>query len=916
MSRGEGKDDRRIPGSGPEPRGEGAAGNAGGPRKRLFRLGGRARVPEEVDDEVRFHLERKVEALVGQGMGEEEARREALRRFGDVDDVKRAMREETMRRTTGNERADRWDGFVQDLRYGARQLLRSPGFTLVTVLTLALGIGATTAIFSVVDGILFKPLPFPHPERLVAVWADLTRRGGPADEWLNFPNAADLRERSRTLEAVGMWDGGGATLTGQGEPRAISVGAVTADLFPGVLQVEPALGRSFRPEEDVPGAPGTAVLSDGFWRRVFGGERGVVGSTITIDGEGYTVVGVMGPDFRTPFMPAADVWVPLRQDVDHTYCGRGGACLHAAARLADGATLASARMEANRIARDLEAEHPRANVGEGFTLRPLRRDLVADARTQLLVLLGAVGFVLVIACVNVANLLMARSSTRASELAVRGALGAGRGRITRQLLTESGLMALLGGAGGLLLAWLGTGVLVSLAPPGTPRVADVGVDARVLAFALGVTALAGILFGVVPSLRSSRAAPAGALHGGGRGRVGARGGARARSVLVAAQVSLALVLLVGAGLLLRSFRNLRAADLGYRPEGVLVLRLGLPQTRYPDDDARRGFVHRAEERLGSLPGVTGVGAISSLPLGGANEDVTFTVEGRPVPEPGQEHAVWYRRVTPGYMGTMGMTFVAGRGILPSDDERAPPVVVINQSMAQRWFPDGDALGSRVNLNSTASPVWREIVGIVADTRHFGIREEAHDALYLPYDQSPSGAMWLTVRSPRTPATLADDVRRAVAELDPSMAAAQMAPMTDVVARALGPERFITSLLGLFAAVALTLAVVGLYGVVSYGVNGRLREMGVRLALGASGGEVSGLVVRGSLAVVAVGLGVGLVAALALTRLLGSLLYGVGTADPVTFGATALVLVLAAVAAAALPARRAARIDPVRVLKAE
>jgi len=888
--------------------------SGGARRKRAFRMPrDPTRVPDEVDDEVRFHLEKKVERLVREGMREDEAWAEARRRFGDVDDVKARMAREG---EAGMGRLEVWDRIRQDVRYAIRQLLRSPGFTVVTVLTLALGIGATTAIFSVVDGILIRPLPFPRPEQLTVVWADRSRAGGPVDEWMNFPNYVDLKERTRTLQAVGAWDGGPLTLTGRGEPEQIVAGTVTWGTLSRVLGVSPVLGRGFTADDDRPGAPGTVLLSDGFWRRALGADPDVLGTALTLNDEPYTIIGVLPPEFDPPFMTGADVWTPMRQDIAQHACGRGGACLHVIARRADGATLAAARDDASRIARELEAEHPQANANTGLTLRPFQDDMVADARTALLVLLGAVGFVLLIACVNVANLLLARATSRSSELAVRSALGAGRRRLVAQLLTESALLAVLGGTLGLGVAYLGTHLLVSMAPAATPRIEGVGVDDRVLLFAFAVTAFAGALFGLVPSRRSARGDLVGGLREGGRGGSGGVGGMRMRGALVSGQVALALVLLVGAGLLVRSLQQLRARDLGFRPEGVVTLQLGLPSSRYPDADARRDFLATAEERLAALPGVTAVGSTSWLPLTGFGSDVSFNIEGRPLPPQGQNQAVWYRRITPGYPEAMGMRLLSGRWPTGADDESAPPVVVINDGMARRFFPDESPLGHRINLGDPASPRWREIVGVAAEARYFSIRDESRDALYLPYAQAPSPQVSVVLKSSRGATALAGEIRAVVADLDPSLAVAGIQPMETLVVAALGPERFVTMLLSLFAGLALVLAVVGLYGVVSYGVNRRLREMGVRLALGAEGGDLRGLVLRQSLTMVLVGIVVGTAGGLVLTRLMRNLLFNVSSADPWTYGVVTVLLAVVAAAASAVPARRAARVDPIRVLRSE
>jgi len=865
---------------------------------------------DEVDEEVRFHLARKAERLMREGRSEEEAHAEALRRFGDVEKVKARMTREGKMKTR---RLAWWDRLRQDVRYAVRQMVRNPAFTTVTVLTLALGIGATTSIFSVVDGILFRPLPFPEPHQITVVWADMSRAGGPVDEWPNFGDFYALKARAHSFQAMGAWDGTPMTLTGHGDPEQISVGLVTQGTLSKVLRVKPALGRGFTPQEDVPGAPGVVLLTNGFWHRALGADPHVVGQSLTLNDEPYTIVGVLPAGSRPPLEANAEVWTPMRVSPTNNFCGWGGACLHVVGRLADGVSLADARIEATALAGQLEKEHPESNTNVGFTLRSFRDDMVKDARTGLLALLGAVGFVLLIACVNVANLLLARGSSRSSELGVRLALGAGGRRLAAQLLTESALLCLVGGGLGLALARVGTALLVRFAPPGTPRIAGVHVDGRVLGFALAVIVLSGLLVGLVPAVRGARGHLGAALRDGGRGNSGGPRGMRSRNALVSGQVALALILLVGAGLLVRSFQNLRARDLGFRPAGVVTLKLGMPQSSYPDADARRAFVHSVETRLAALPGVEAVGATSWLPLTGFGSDTGFHIEGRPLPARGKEHAVWFRRITPGYPAAMGLRLEAGRWITSADDETAPRVVVINDGMARRYFAHENPLGQRLNLGDAEKPVWREIVGVVAEARYFGIRGDSRDALYLPYDQAPSAGIFFAVRSTRGVDALAPEIRKTVAAVDPSMAVAQIRSMESIVADALGPDRFVTLLIGLFAGVALALAVVGLYGVVSYGVSRRLREMGVRLALGAEGSDIRGLVLGQSLRLVGLGLVLGVGGALIVTRMMSKLLFGVSAADPWIFGGVALLLAAVALAASVVPAARASRVDPVRVL---
>jgi len=745
---------------------------------------------------------------------------------------------------------------------------------------------------------------------------DVSERGEPSDEWLSYANFHDLREETAGLEALAAWGGWRGTLTGEGAAEQVPGGAVTHDMFSGVLRVEPALGRDFRPADDVPGAEGRVILSHGFWQRALGGDPDVIGRTLRMSGEAWEVIGVMPAAFLPPFAPDAQLWVPLRTDMSEEAPRRGGYYLRAIGRRAPGTSVAALDAELRVVGARLQESYPRSNVAMTFDAIPLRDDVVAEARTGLLVLLAAVAFVLLVACVNVANLLLARSAARREELAVRSALGAPRGRIVRQMLTEAGLLALVGGFLGVIVAIWGTDLLVALAPDGTPRLAEVGVDGRVLAVTAIVTLLAGALFGLVPAIRAGREDAVTALREGGRGGSGARGAARARSTLVVAQVAVALALLIGAGLLVQSFQNLRTTDLGFQPAGVLAMQLNLPGEQYETGDQRRAFYDELEARLGAIPGVASVALTSTLPLTGFDSDVSFNIEGAPIPEPGQPQATWFRRVTPGYLETMGIRLIDGRPFAPADNADATPVLIINQTFAGRYFPGEDPIGRRINMGNPGDPTWREIVGVAADIRNFGIREESRVATYSPCAQTTAGYVSPVLRTTVPPASIVPAVRRAIAELDETLAAGEITTMDELVLAALAPDRFIAMLLSLFAGLALVLAVVGLYGVVSYGVGRRLPEFGVRLALGAAGRDVAVMILRQSLVLVAIGLGVGLAAAVALTRLLGGLLFGVPALDAATFAGVTLLLLAAGAAAAAIPAFRAARLDPVRVLTRE
>jgi len=891
-------------------------GNAEG-RRRLLRVSVTDEdLEDELDDEVRFHLQAKVERLVREGWDRADAEEEAFRSFGDVERVKSGMR--TMsRRKERRMRMGEWrDTLAGDLRYAFRQLRRHPVFALVTTLTLALGIGVNTAIFSVVDGILFRPLPFPQPHELVNIWSDVTARGGPDDEWLSFANYYDIGEQAQTLEAAAAWGGWRPTWTDPEQPEQLLGAQVTQHMFSRVLRVAPQLGPGLRPADDEPGAAPRVVISDGFWHRAFGADPSVVGRTLTLNGSAMEVAGVMPVGFRPPFVPNADLWTFPGIDPQVQQDRRGGFSWRALARVTEGTDPSAADAELHELGSRLERMYVESNTGMTFRAVPLREDMTQSARGGLLVLLAAVALVLLVACVNVANLLLARGTSRTGEMAVRYAMGAGRGRILKQLTTESLVLAAMGGTVAVLFALVGTKVLVSMAPPGTPRLDEVGLNGRILSFTALVTVVAGTLFGIFPALRAVGSDPQHALREGGRGAMGSQG-ARVRSLLVVGQVGLALVLLMGAGLLARSFAKLQAVDLGFDPANVTSVQVNL--TGDYGREERVNFVRALEERIAAVPGVGAVGTTGTIPLTGFDGDVSFHVQGRPLPEPGQEPATWLRRVTPGYLRTMGIELVQGRHFSPADAEDAQRVLIINETLAARFFPGENPVGKLITFSSdpeSEEAQWREIVGVARDIRNFGIREDSRMATYIPWAQAPDFAAFPVVRSDLPTDRIVPAIRRAVAEMDPGLAVAQARTMSDVVDQALAPERFVTFLLSLFAGVGLVLAVVGLYGVVSFSVNTRIREMGVRMALGAEAGRISGMVVRWSLKLVAGGVVVGVGASLLLTRLMSGLLFGVDAGDPLTMAGVTVILAVGAAVAAAIPAAKAARVDPARALRSE
>ncbi len=808
---------------------------------------------------------------------------------------------------------DSMSTLVPNLRYAFRTLWRAPGFTLVVVSTLALGIGANTAIFSVVDGVLLERLPFDEPDRLVTVWQDVTKRGGPVREWFNYPMYEDLRDEPGLMEATGIWNGWNPTLTGIGEAEALQAGEVSYEMFSRVLRVMPSLGRTFIPADDVDGATAVVLLSHGMWQSHFGADPGVVGRSLSLSEVPYTVIGVMPEGFRPPFVPDALLWRGLGSGGTLS-CGRGCYGTRVVARLASGVGLEGARAHASGLASRLEESFPDTNTNVDLAIFGLREDLTRDASRGLLVLLGAVGFVLLIACTNVANLLLARGAARRGEIAVRVALGAGRGSIIGQLLTESLLLAGVGGLLGFTMAVWGTETLVGMAPAGAvPGLDQVSLDGRVLAFTAAVTVATGLLFGLLPAWSASREDVQSAIRAGSRG---SGAGAKLRSGLAVTQIALALVLLVGAGLLMRSFQHLHDAELGFEPAGVITMSMALPGSRYGDDSDRRAFYDALLARLRAVPGVTAAGAVNSLPMAGFDSDASFLVEGEAPPDRGTNQAAWIRPVTDGYFEAMGLAVLEGRSFEMGDDADAESVILINETLAERYFPEGDAVGRRIGFGSPDEPNWRMIVGVANDIRHFGIRNGTRPSIYFPYKQVAFPGMSVVLRSEGDLNALVPYLREAVAGLDPALAATEVQPLQKLVDEALAPDRFIASLLSIFALTAMLLAAVGIYGVISYGVTRRLREMGIRLALGADGWDVQRMVVRGGLALAGGGIALGVVGAMALARVIETLLFEVDATDPVTFLAMAGLLAGVAVLASWLPARRAGRADPVRVLREE
>jgi putative ABC transport system permease protein len=797
-----------------------------------------------------------------------------------------------------------------DLRFGARMLARTPATTVAAILVLALGIGANTTIFSVVHGVLLRQLPYNDPDRIVMVWQDLRKRGGPSDEWATPGHYVDWRAETSVFESLGVALGTAAILTDGGEVEQVPAGIVSPSYFD-VLGVKAALGRVFTPGEEDPNAPRTVVLSDALWKRRYGGARDVIGRTIRINDTVHEIAGVLPPGFQPPIVaPRAQLWQAFR--VNPASASRGAIILRAFGKLRPGVTLEQAAAHMDQVAARLERLH-QDDRDAGIRLEPLYERIVGAARPAILVLAAAVGLVLLIACANVANLLLARASGRGREMAVRTALGARRSRLIRQLLAESLLLAAIGGALGTLLAMWGVGALVAVSPAGTPRIDAIGVNGAVLAFTVGMTVVTGILFGLAPALHASRADLTSCLREGARGQAGG-GGRKLRRVLVVAETALALVLLAGAGLLLRSFVQLQAVDRGFDSANVLVGNVNAPRARFDNADKIIALYDRLVERLHAVPAAESTALVSVLPLSGADSDFAFLIEGRPKPTtPAEQPTAWYRIVSSDYFRTMRIRIVRGRALSDQDGSSAPGAVVINESLARKYWPNEEALGRRISVDDRTFT----IVGIVADIRHRGPDRPPDEELYVHYRQYPERGTVIVARSAAgNPASLAPAIREAVRAVDPALPVANVTTMERLEADAVSQPRFVMQLVGLFAAVALALALVGVYGVLSYAVAQRTSEIGVRMALGATRGDVLRLVLVDGLRMVAVGAAIGVAGAAAAGRAMRAVLFGVDAVDLPTLAVTVAVLLAAAALACAAPARRAIRIDPVEALRYE
>ncbi len=802
----------------------------------------------------------------------------------------------------------------QDLRYAARSLMRKPGYTMVIVLTLALGIGAVSAVFSFFNAVLLRPLPYEQSERLAQLQSTESEK---SSAYFSHPDFIDLKDQSRSFEQMAAVRSGGWTLTGDGDAERLPGARVSAEFFP-MLGVKPTLGRVFRPEEDRPGAERVVMLHNNVWQRRFGGDPGVVGRTLMLNGYGYTVIGVLPPDFQ--FFPVeisiAEIYGTLAYETT-LLNQREARRLAIFGKLKAGATLAQAQSETSGVARRLAEQFPQSNANRGVKLISLQEQVVGGVRGSLLTLLGAVGFVMLIACANVIALLLARVTKRRKEIVIRSALGASRLRVMRQLLTESLLLACLGGAAGLLLAHWMVKAMVALNPRGLPRLAEVSVDSQAMLFTGGVTLLVSVICGLIPARQSSRLDLNQSLREDSRSATAGAHRSALRQTLVIAEIALALVLLVGAGLLVRSFASMMQVDLGFRPENVLKLTVALPATQYSDDQRKAAFIERALERVRALPGVEAAAVANVTPLSGYNSPLNFDIEGRPPAQPGAQPGAEYRAVSHGYFRTMGISLRRGRPFTEQDVKQPTQggnVVIINEALARRYFPDEDPLGKRIALAKDDAG-WREIIGVAGDVKHNAVIAEAMPEIYAPTLRTASGAYDLVIRSAAA-AQIAGAVRGQFRELDPNLPLFTVRTLEETIALNLARQRFAVALLGAFAALGLLLAAVGVYGVIAYSVSGRAREMGVRMALGAQSGDVMKMVLLEGLKLTAIGAAIGLPVSFAITQLMKNLLYGVSAADPLTFAGVPLLLTVVAMIACWIPARRAAKTDLMKALRQE
>ena len=797
------------------------------------------------------------------------------------------------------------DSIIKDIRYGLRSLLKRPAFTAIAVITIALGIGVNTAIFSVINAVLLRPLPYDDPARLISFRSNQSA-----------PDLADVEAQSKTFSRFGGMVMQPLAYTGQSEPVQFQIGQVTGGFFE-TLGVKPARGRFINNEDDRNGAPFVVVLSHDLWVKHFNRDEQILGKAIPLSGNMYTIIGVMPAGFATP-RENTEAWTPVHVSNPVAANFRGVHFLRTYGRLAPGVTIEQARAEMQVVDQNLAAQYPAENKNRSTVLFALHERIVGETRRSLLILFAAVGFVLLIACANFANLLLARAAERQREFVIRGALGAGRWRLMRQLLTESLLLSLAGGATAVVLAFWATSLLVSFKPENLPRVAEIGVDGRVLGFTLGISVLTGLIFGLVPAWTASRGQASDALKEGGRSSTAGSARQRLRSAFVVVELAVALVLLVGAGLLVKTFWNLRSVEPGFNPENLVTMRVELPESRYEDVASQTRFRKQVLAGMNSRPGVQAA-MISELPLSGDSLNHDFIVENRPPIAPGDEPSVETRSVLGDYFKVMQIPLQRGRDFAAPDfDEKAPLVGIANDTLVRQYFPDEDPVGKRVRWARNPQVQWITIVGVAGDVKHFGLDVPEEPALYTPYTQINPWKRWMSfaARTQGNTAGVAHDLKQEIWKVDSQLPVTRVETMSEVAASSFAARRFNMSLLSVFAGLALVLAAVGIYGVMSNAVTQRTQEIGIRLALGARTIDVLKLIIRDGLMLVSIGVAVGLAGAYALTRLMTTLLFGVTPTDGLTIGVVTAVLIGIALLACFIPARRATKVDPLVALRYE
>ena len=886
-------------------------------RRRLARLNLEPVREAEIVEELAQHLDDVYERSLKAGLSEAEAKRAALKELADTElqrEMRRSQKPASEAPVAGRGRTNVLADFLHDLRYAIRQQRKNPAFTIVAVITLALGIGANTAIFSVVNTILLQPLPYKDPERLVLVWEENAKQGYPTDT-PTAANFGDWRDQNQLFEGMAAMAPDSFNLTGSGDPERLEGRRVSASFFP-LLGVDPHIGRAFTAAEDQPNSGHVVLLSYGLWQRRFGGDAGVVGKTLNLNGAGYTVVGVMPPRFQFP-TPDDEVWVPIAFTQEQA-ADRNSHYLKVLGRLKPGVTLAQAQAEMSTIATRLQQQYPKTNTDLGAVITPLHEQIVGDIKPALLILLGAVGLVLLIACANVANLLLARAAVRQKEIAVRVALGARRRRLIRQFLTESVLLSTLGGLVGLAIAYGGLVVLKSFIPENISQARAISIDYKVLGFTLLVSVATGLVFGLAPAIQAVRFNQIETLKEGGRDAATGGSGKRLRSLLVMAEVAISLVLLIGAGLLINSFLRLRNVDPGFRAENLLTMKIVLPEPKYEKWKMRSTFYSDLIQRVQSLPGVKSAAVTTNLPLYSQGNSIGVSIEGKPEPPPGQELIVTTRIISNGYLDTMSIPLLKGRQLTDQDTDNSQNVAVVSETMASRFWPGEEVVGKRVSIGKVRSPEdWIQVIGVAKDVRQFELNDDPKPQMYLTYRQFGFfDAQDLVVKTDVDPASMASAVRKAVWEIDKDQPISNIRTMETILAESIARQRFSMLLLAIFAGVALVLAAVGIYGVMSYSVAQRTHEIGIRMALGAQTMTVLKLAIGYGLKLVLAGIAIGLIAAFALTRVMSTLLFGVTATDPTTFALISLLLIAVAAIASYIPARRATRVNPIIALRYE